>query len=157
MVFILLLVLEKNKCNSCFETCAKCSEKGDIYSMKCESCKENSIIFRDNCFKEYNENDKSFYIPGSNEISSCFENFNYYIKENTYECIPSIPSEGYYISNSITGVFSPCHEDCKTCYGKATETNANCILCKNESLNYFLKNCIESCPEGYYSKEKNRN
>ena len=122
--------------------------------MKCESCKENSIIFRDNCFKEYNENDKSFYIPGSNEISSCFENFNYYIKENTYECIPSIPSEGYYISNSITGVFSPCHEDCKTCYGKATETNANCILCKNESLNYFLKNCIESCPEGYYSKEK---
>ena len=144
----------KNKCGSCFETCAKCSEKGDIYNMKCESCKENSIIFRDSCFKENNTDAKSFYIPGSNEISSCFERFNYYIKENTYECIPSIPSEGYYISNSKTGVFSPCHEDCKTCYGKATEANTNCILCKNESLNFFLKNCVENCPESYYSKEK---
>jgi len=144
----------KNKCDSCFETCAKCSEKGDVYSMKCESCKENSIIFRDNCFKEYNEIEKSFYIPGSNEISSCFENYNYYIKENTYECISSVPSEGYYISNSKTGVFSPCHEDCKTCYGKYTEISANCKLCKNETLNFFQRNCIENCPEGYYSKEK---
>jgi len=122
--------------------------------MKCESCKENSIIFRDNCFKEYNEIEKSFYIPGSNEISSCFENYNYYIKENTYECISSVPSEGYYISNSKTGVFSPCHEDCKTCYGKYTEISANCKLCKNETLNFFQRNCIENCPEGYYSKEK---
>lgn len=95
----------KNKCDSCFETYTKCSEKGDIYSMKYESCKENSIISRDNCFKEYNENEKSFYIPASKEISSCFKNFNYYIKENIYECISSVPSEGYNTSNSKTGVF----------------------------------------------------
>ena len=46
--------------------------------------------------------DKNFYKPGSyDEITSCYERLDYYIEENTYECISSIP-EGYFLSKDFS-------------------------------------------------------
>ena len=84
-----------------------------------------------------------------------YKNDGYYIEENTYNCVGSIPQYGYYLSNSVTGLFSPCHTDCKTCSIKYTETNTNCNICNNQDYNFFNGNCIENCPDGYYSYEDN--
>ena len=34
-----------------------------------------------------------------------------------------------------------------------TETNSNCQICNNQNYNFFDGNCIESCPDGYYTYE----
>ena len=142
-------------CKSCYETCATCSKNGiNDNNMNCDSCKENSIFLYKLCFIEYSSENKTFFIPGTNTISSCYQKFNFFIKENTYECVSSIPAEGFYLSNARTGLFSPCDPACRTCNGKSSETNSNCILCFDENLNFFQGNCIERCYDGYYSLEK---
>ena len=71
--------------------------------MKCDSCNENDITYLNNCYKEYNSKDKTFYKPQSNtDVTSCSELFNLYIEENTYQCIDSMPSTGYFLANSNT-------------------------------------------------------
>ena len=141
-------------CDPCYETCGTCTELGTINNMKCNTCKENTISFRFNCFFEKNPEEKSFYIPGSTQISSCYEEYDLFILENTYQCIANVPSEGYYLANSRTGLYRHCHSDCRTCRGGHTEETSNCILCLNENLNFFQGNCLENCPIGYYSLEK---
>ena len=121
--------------------------------MKCDSCKENFTFYKNNCYKEYDFKTKTFYLPESDEISSCFQLINYYIEENTYECVSSIPQYGYFLSNPQTGIFSPCHIDCKTCSKNFTENNSNCDICKNQDFNYLDGNCVEFCPDGYYTFE----
>ena len=140
-------------CIVCFSTCATCSDEGNIYNMNCLTCKPNSIIFSKNCFQIDDDTLKTFIIPTDNTISSCYERYNYYIKEDSNICISSI-LEGYYLSNSQTGVISPCHSDCKTCREKYTETNTKCLICKNEDLYFFNGNCVDHCDEGYYYKQK---
>ena len=143
------------KCLPCYLNCKTCSNSGTALNMNCDSCEEKDIFYAKNCYKEYDSNIKSFYKPGSTEISSCKELINYYIKENTYECVSSIPTTGYYLSNTITGLFSPCHTNCKTCSKNYTENNTNCDICLNQDLNYLDGNCVENCPDGYYSYENN--
>ena len=143
------------KCTPCFINCKTCSTSGNSNNMNCDSCEINDIHYQKKCFKEYDSHTKSFYLPESSEISSCYELINYYIQENTYECVSSIPQYGYYLSNPITGVFSRCHEDCKTCSTNYTETNSNCDICLNQNYHYFKGNCIENCPDGYYTYENN--
>ena len=71
------------KCEPCFETCGTCSEEGgDINNMKCNSCKENTISFRQNCFFQFDSSQKSFIMPGTNTISSCYEEFDLFIIAN---------------------------------------------------------------------------
>ena len=141
-------------CLPCIETCETCTGEGTIYNMKCSSCKENSIRYQNNCFKEANSNDKSFYLPGTTTLSSCFQQYDFFIIANTYECITNRPSEGYFLENRVTGLYSRCHPDCKSCEEKYTETNTKCILCLNEDLNLHEGNCIENCPIGFFSLEK---
>ena len=64
-----------------------------------------------------------------------------------------MPIEEFFLSNSTTGLFSPCHTNCKTCSRKYTENNSNCDICKNQEYNFLNGNCIENCPDGYYSFE----
>ena len=125
--------------------------------MNCDSCEDNNIYYLKNCFKEYDSHSKTFYLPETNQISSCYQFINYYIKENTYECISSLPQDGYYLSNSTTGLFSPCHEDCKTCSKNYAEYNSNCDICLNANYNYLNGNCVETCPDGYYISEDSNN
>lgn len=142
------------KCLPCYKNCQTCSQRGDSSNMNCDSCKENYIHFEQNCYEEYDSNSKSFYLPENNEISSCYEMYDYYIEENTYECIYKNTLEGFFLSNPTTGLISPCHSDCKACSQNYTENNSNCDYCKDENMNFFNGNCISSCPEGYYSLEK---
>ena len=142
-----------NECLPCYINCKSCTELGNAINMKCDSCEEKNIYYSKNCYKEYDSKTKSFYKPESNDITSCYELINYYIEENTYECVSSIPSEGFFLSNSITGLFSPCHTDCKTCSMNYIENNSNCEICKNQNYNYFDGNCIKTCPDGYYTYE----
>ena len=142
------------KCLACFETCKTCDSSGNKNYMNCKSCKENCISYTTFCFFENDPNDKSFLIPGDNTVSSCKERLGIYILADTYECINRIPSEGYYLDNERTGLYSRCHPDCKTCSGKMIEGNTKCILCNNEDLNFLQGNCLENCPIGYYSLAK---
>ena len=142
------------KCLPCFETCATCDDLGNKNNMKCKSCKENCISYITFCFFENDPKDKSFLLPEDNSISSCKERLGLKILQDTYECTSNIPSEGYYLDNTKTGLYSRCHSDCKTCSGNYTETSTNCILCNNEDLNFMQGNCIENCPIGYYSLAK---
>ena len=144
------------KCEKCYSTCETCDNKGNEFVMNCLSCKPNSIKYETNCFLIHNDTLKTFYIPETNAISNCLKKYDHYIKEDDDTCIPEI-LEGYYLSNPQTGVISPCHPDCKTCAQKYTEDNTKCTTCKNEDLNFFNGNCVETCPEGYYSKPKSQN
>ena len=144
------------KCNSCFINCKTCNEAGNSTDMKCISCYENDIIYKNNCYKEYNNKEKTFYkAEGNSEITSCFQLFNYYIKENTYECISSMPSIGYFLVNSTTGLFSKCHSDCKTCSYNYNDISTNCDTCENSDYFLLEGNCISSCPEGYFIEISN--
>ena len=107
--------------------------------MECETCRENYIKYNNNCYEIKNSSKKSFYDPEiDDKESSCFEKFKLYIKEDSNECIP-LPdeNEGYYISNTETGVLSKCHENCFTCksssiineYGNLI--SMECLECKN--------------------------
>ena len=145
------------KCYSCHKNCKECSSLGNDDEMKCDSCYENNIYQIDinglkNCFRENNSNSKKFYLPNE-EISSCYEKYNYYIEENTYQCVEEMPENEYFISNAQTGLFSKCHEDCKKCSQIYIDNNSNCDVCKNENYYNLYGNCIENCPEGYYTKE----
>ena len=143
------------KCIDCYKNYKSCSSQGDQNDMKCDTCEENDIFFYNNelknCFKEYDSKTKQFYLPENGQISSCYEYLSYYIEENTYQCALEMPDYGFFISNAITGIFSPCHSSCKTCLLNYTENNSNCILCKNENYYNLEGNCIENCPDGYYS------
>ena len=144
-------------CKSCYINCKTCHEQGiNENDMKCDSCFENDIIYANNCYKVFNSKEKTFYKPESNiEITSCYELLGYYIEENTYECISSMPNTGYYLVNSHTGLFAKCHSDCKTCSRNYTDISSNCDLCNNSSLFLLDGNCITKCPEGYYPKVSN--
>ena len=147
------------RCNLCHKNCKECSSLGNDDNMKCDSCYENNIYQIDidgfkNCFRENNSNSKNFYLPNE-EISSCYEKYYYYIEENTYQCVEEMPENEYFLSNSQTGLFSKCHEDCKKCSKIYIDNNSNCDICKNENYYNLDGNCIEICPEGYYIEEIN--
>ena len=141
---------ENKKCEDCYKNCKTCGKLGYLYDMGCISCLEKEMIFNNyeinfyNCFKEYDNNTKSFYVSEEiNNISSCFELYGRYIIENTYECIEK-PDRGYFISNQTTGLLSPCPQNCFAC------NNSNiCDLCENDYLIQEGK-CVLSCSKGYY-------
>ena len=73
---------------------------------------------------------KRFYSPEDpSKILSCLELYDKYIIENTNECIDK-PEKGYFISNNLTGLISPCHSDCETCSINYTEANLALKLCR---------------------------
>ena len=88
---------------------------------------------------------------------------------NNKECFDDKPDESYYLDEINQG-YKKCYKSCKSCKGEGTESNHNCLECKddylfyNNSLNiancyekcdffyYFNNNdfyCSETCPEGY--------
>ena len=144
-------------CNKCFQNCKTCSKGGDSQKMRCDSCKDNQIKYNDSCFDIFNSSIKSFIAPKDSgyNITSCYEKFGLYIKEDSNECIPlSTEYEGYYISNNETGLLSKCHENCFSCYNGPIFNNSGyiqsmeCITCKdsNNSEKTMIKinnNCFK--------------
>ena len=87
--------------------------------------------------------------------NECVGNLNcknlgkYYNYEKT-ECINYIP-EGFYCDNEDLGTIDKCHNNCKTCNQGPTETNNNCLTCKDSVNIYFdLGNCRETCINGFF-------
>ena len=146
---------ENKICEGCYPNCFDCIELGDSIDMKCSSCSEDKIKYKQNCLIVHDNEIKSFYNPDNqNEIVSCYEKYNKYIIENTNECIVK-PNEGYYISNTATGLLSPCHYSCKTCSNKIIDDNSNCIECADDYYPIYenrLKNCYsnETISIGYF-------
>ena len=132
-------------CENCYINCKTCNESGTPLDMKCESCSEDKIIYRKECYEIYNYSNKTFYNPDNlSEITSCYELLNLYIKDDSNEYIPNI-EEGYYISNNITGILSKCNSNCKTC----SKNNSFCDSCYG---NFYLQegNCVFNCSSNYY-------
>jgi hypothetical protein len=140
-------------CEDCYKNCKSCDQRGDYINMNCETCLDNNAIKKgSNCYNVYDIKNKSFYDPENNSvITSCFQLFNYYIKENTNECISSFEN-GFYISNNNTGLVSKCHSKCRTCSKNHTEISTNCDTCLYG--NYLLQegNCVPNCSFGYYQE-----
>ena len=141
-------IYEINMCEQCYENCETCEDKGTPNEMHCTSSLRNTIKFRGECFKIYDESSKAFYHPQCPDIiTSCNEYLNNYIKENENECISEI-EKGYFVSNSATGLLSKCHELCETCSKNYTENNENCDTC----IKGFVQEgkCVNNCSDGYY-------
>jgi proprotein convertase subtilisin/kexin type 5 len=148
------------ECEACYDNCLTCSEKGNNENMKCLKCKENYIRYENNCFRVEDPNSLSFYDPFTDSVSSCFQKYSMYIKENTFECIPGIDN-GYYIANLETGLLSKCHDNCLTCMTGKKEENGKlismeCLKCKDSDISQKTmiqveKNCF---PIIQYEEEK---
>ena len=146
-------------CENCYPNCADCKELGNSTDMKCSSCSENQIKYKQNCHFIYDNEIDKFYNPDNNEIVSCLQFYNKYLIENTKECIDK-PERGYFILNNITGLLSPCHFSCRTCSNKMIDDNSNCIECANDYFPIYgenLNNCYsnETIYNGYYLAIKN--
>ena len=138
-------------CSDCFENCETCLDKeiGNFTDMKCIACKDYYIKYKNNCYIIVDSKSKSFYDPeNNNEKSSCYQKFNLYIKEDSYECI-EFPDEGYYISNNMTGLLSKCHENCLSCDNSIIQDDSKnlrsmeCLSCKDSNaMIKFEKNCF---------------
>ena len=93
-------------CKDCYKNCQTCFGEGNAEEMNCLSCSDDHIAYNQFCFKISNNDIKSFYDPDDESITtSCREKFGKFIKDNTNECIDTIPT-GYYISNQKTGLLS---------------------------------------------------
>ena len=141
--------LEGKKCHDCYPNCETCNGLGNPENMKCSTCHGNQIKYRQNCLTKYDDKIKSFHYPVNFDIiTSGYKLYGNYIIENTNECIDLIPS-GYFISNLITGLLSPCHPKCLTCSKSFTAHNSNCDTCVGV-LKLEEGNCVQSCSRGYY-------
>ena len=139
-------------CKSCDSNCETCDGDGNT---RCLTCASNKIKYNKNCLTISDNKKKTFISPSdSSKITSCYELYKKYIKDNGYECIDK-PQKGYYISNSKTGLLSPCHQFCETCSQKYNDTNTNCDTCSSTTYKIKEGHCVQSCPEGYYQKDKN--
>ena len=161
------LILNKENyfiCYECYENCKTCFKIGDSIDMGCEVCKDDQIKYKNNCYNINNQAQKIFYDPENNNIeSSCYQKFSLYIKEDSYECIELPESEeGYYISNTETGILSKCHENCLSCnYGpiyneQGILESMECSKCNIEKGYYPIEDSNSTCYnnetilEGYY-------
>ena len=66
-------------------------------------------------------------------------------------CLDTIP-EGYFCNSTEDKTLDKCHENCKICNTSSTETNNNCLTCK-EDMYYYLGNCLSNCSNSFYIDE----
>ena len=85
---------------------------------------------------------------GDNRTCKIFNCSNYY-NYTQDGCIDDIP-DGYYMNDTDLRTIDKCHENCKTCKGKATNITTNCILCNDNAPFIYLGNCYSSCEKGTY-------
>ena len=125
----------------------------------------NKIIFENKkCVKEciddynfkYEYNNKCYITCPKGTIQSTNNEFicekifncsNYSNVEKT-KCYETIP-EGYFLVNIEEKIIDKCHENCKTCNKKGTESNNNCLTCKIDYY-FYQGNCLENCQNDFY-------
>ena len=73
------------------------------------------------------------------EIKNCSK----YTNIDRTECFNEI-KEGYFLKDVNNKIIEKCHEDCKSCEGKATPSSTNCKTCPDGKFLIF-GNCVDSC------------
>jgi proprotein convertase subtilisin/kexin type 5 len=152
----------KKICKKCPYGCDKCT-----LDKKCLECSEtfllnklNSLCFKfcektywpntvnkicENCVSPCNE------CSSLNNCNSCVVNF-YLLPDLTIEnnCLPEINSPPGYFGNKINNKFERCKKECKSC-----TSLDKCNSCF-DSYSYMDKTneCLEKCPEKFYSLSK---
>ena len=125
------LDISNNIYKKCFETCKKCSNKGNRVNHKCEECYPNFSLIETNCYEQCNY---YYYFDISNE---------YYCTEKE-EC-----PNGYKLISEKNKCIDDCHNDNEYIY----EYNNKCYLspikpnCSDDSLyiNKKTKECLNEC------------
>ena len=133
------------QCKDCYINCETCQEIGTSSDMKCDTCSDHKIKYGNQCYEIHDDSIKSFENPEDpTQITSCYELYNYYIKDDSFECIENI-EVGYYISNIVTGLLSRCDSNCLTC----SETSTHCDTCND---GFYLQDniCVSGCSSQYY-------
>ena len=139
-----------NYCEDCYKNCLTCKEGGNETNMNCDSCLEDKIKNDKECYTIFDEDSKSFYISENDSIiSSCYELYQKYIKENSNECITDL-EQGYFLYNNTTGLIVQCDSSCKTC-------SYNRTYCDSCNENFFLQEgiCVSNCSPKYYLDTEN--
>ena len=167
--------------DKCYDTCSKCSEKGDVTHNKCLDCPTNSYktvvsgssgIY--NCLEacsndeKYPKNDPTEgcrpcvsqyeYVEGIFCVN-CKAEGKYHIK-NEDSCIETTnvgkdkPYENYYPIGDDYGTIEQCYETCETCSAYLDDTSENCLTCQG-SKKLLNRNCVEDCGHLYVTDEAN--
>jgi len=144
--------------NICIPLC-----NNSIYIIENKSCYLcNDIFPNEKPYKIYNESscintkpENTFFLYEKIKIlkycnkscKSCFGD-----KEN--ECLSC--NEGYKLENGKCIKKINCYKTCNECNGESTdEKEQNCTSCKdNKLLQEDKGNCIDTCLDGYYEKDK---
>ena len=139
--FVIMNEANYNMCLDCYSNCETCNGDGIANDMKCLTCPEDKIKYNENCYEIVNNYIKIFANPGDdNKLTSCYQLYHKYIIEKTNECIDK-PDKGYYVSNEITGLLSPCHKNCETCQsGEEIDSNGKLMNMKCKTCKKFLIN-----------------
>jgi hypothetical protein len=158
----------------CYELCDTCNGYPDdaTTDMLCKTCPTGSFPREGNmtsCFKGdmdlyYLDSKSKTYKKCSDSCLTCVEGPDG-DKHNCKKCKDKYyPLDGksgfcfkekdtvvgYYFNNSI---FGKCHESCKTCTGRGTPAQPNCIECDEDfktcsGCDYvFEGQCVEKCPK----------
>jgi len=122
----------------CYKNCKSCNKgpNGDI--QNCLSCKQNYLLYNNsNCLNcKYN---------------------NLYTNYGQTSCIQVI-QDGYYVNNTRYNTIDKCHENCLKCRQGPSDSNMNCLSCKEGHYIVGNTNNCEKIPyEGYYLDEEKYN
>ena len=163
-------IINNDNIGNCYPICKYKYYYDENNNYKCTSdnnCPENYKIINstnkciDNCLNdniynfhyEYNNTCYDYCPTGTYTLNSsnlCIEDLKckegYYYNYNHTGCILTIP-EGYYCNSTKFRTIDKCHENCKTCEKGGTDSNNNCLICKD--FKYFdLGNCTSNCIYG---------
>jgi hypothetical protein len=140
----------------CYDSCATCTDKGDVTNHNCNNCATNYFNLIDNPNNCYLANDPPegyYFDPNLNIFTKCYTTCsacngagdiinhnctscvtNYYKKSGDLtNCYSAGELPDYYLDN-YTSLFNKCFERCLTCKVGADSNNQNCSTCIN---NYF--------------------
>ena len=146
----LVLDIDRNICKAS-NTCSNYILKPDNICTR--SCDLN--IFTNNSNNECGlckdiDEDNPYKIINSSNCSNSQPIGTEYYNENLKLLICA---NGYILQNDSC-VSKNCYQNCEDCLEASTdETNQKCLLCK-EGFFLLESNCIEQCPEKYFSSDK---
>ena len=120
---------------------------------------------KQNCYKNCKTCDSYSEEEDDQNCVTC--KAGYYFKDGTKNCYVAAPSKTYFDKDINKWV--PCHKNCLTCSGKATENQMNCLTCES-GVNFYQKSknclkcptfvnfnqtdCLPIIPKGYYLEDK---
>jgi hypothetical protein len=120
---------------------------------------------KQNCYKNCKTCDSYSEEEDDQNCITC--KAGYYFKDGTKNCYVAAPSKTYFDKDINKWV--PCHKNCLTCSGKATENQMNCLTCES-GVNFYQKSknclkcptfvnfnqtdCLPIIPKGYYLEDR---